>query len=200
MPLENLCVYCGSAFGGDPFFAAAATRLGEILAHRNIRLVYGGGSIGLMGNLARAVLSKGGAVTGVIPSFLKDREVMLKDVPDLVITEGMHERKRAMFDAADAFVALPGGIGTLDEVIEMMTWAQLGRHTKPIVIANLKGFWDPLLALFDHMEQGGFLRKSRSSDRRLHLVAETIEAIVPLIELALADGHAHPTLAPGMPG
>ena len=189
MHLKSLCVYCGAAFGGDPAFAAAATRFGEILAARKIRLIYGGGSVGLMGTLARSVMSHGGAVTGIIPGFLRDREVMLKTVPDLVVTDDMHERKRLMFDRADAFVALPGGIGTLDELVEMMSWSQLGRHAKPIVLANLHGFWNPLIALIEHMESEGFLHKPHGGgDRRLHLVADTIEAIVPTIEAALGDG------------
>ena len=124
------------------------------MAASGMRLVYGGGSIGLMGILARSVLANGGKVTGIIPQFLKDREVMLKEVPDLIVTADMHERKRIMFQRADAFVALPGGIGTLEEVVEVMTWAQLDQHAKPVLIVNINGFWDSLVALFRRMSRG----------------------------------------------
>jgi uncharacterized protein (TIGR00730 family) len=123
-----------------------------------VRLVYGGGSVGLMGIVARAVMENGGAVTGIIPQFLKDREVMLKEVPDLIVTTDMHERKRVMFERSDAFVALPGGIGTLAELVAQLTWAQLGRHTKPIVLVDVEGFWAPFLGLLGHMKTEGFIR------------------------------------------
>jgi len=158
--LNSICVYCGANTGARPAYADAARELGAAMATAGVRLVYGGGSIGLMGILARTVMESGGAVTGVIPQFLKDREVMLHDVPDLVVTRDMHERKQTMFERADAFVALPGGIGTLEEVVEVMTWAQLERHVKPIVIVNLDGFWDPLIALFGRMTDEGFLHKA----------------------------------------
>ena len=133
--------------------------LGRDIAEAGIRLIYGGGSVGLMGIVARAVLENGGQVTGIIPQFLKDREVMLGEVSELVVTADMHERKRIMFERADAFVALPGGIGTLEEVVEMMTWAQLDQHEKPILIVNIDGFWDPLVAQFQRMADDGFLHK-----------------------------------------
>ena len=158
--LNSICVYCGANSGARPVYATAARDLGVAMADAGVRLVYGGGSIGLMGILAHTVMEKGGAVTGVIPQFLKDREVMLREVPDLVVTPDMHARKQTMFERADAFVALPGGIGTLEEVVEVMTWAQLERHVKPIVIVNLDGFWDPLIALFGRMTDEGFLHKA----------------------------------------
>src|SRR5262245_48815214 len=132
--LTSICVYCGSADGADPAYAAAAAEFGKLLAQSGIRLVYGGGSVGLMGIVARNVMSAGGEVTGIIPQFLLEREVMLKEVTELVVTPDMHERKRIMFERSDAFVALPGGIGTLEETVEMLTWAQLGRHAKPVAL------------------------------------------------------------------
>ncbi len=155
--IESVCVYCGSSDGNDPAHLAAATALGQALAGAGIRLVYGGGSTGLMGAVANAALAAGGRVTGIIPQFLVDRERAHNGVANLVVTADMHERKRAMFENADAFVALPGGIGTLEELIEIMTWAQLGRHAKPIVIADIGGFWRHLKLLLDHMNAAGYL-------------------------------------------
>ncbi|MCF1505860.1 TIGR00730 family Rossman fold protein [Afifella sp. H1R] len=181
--LENVCVYCGSAPGREPSHAEAARAFGRILAEENIRLVYGGGSVGLMGTLARSVLDCGGAVTGIIPQFLEEREQLFADVTELILTTDMHERKRTMFERADAFVALPGGIGTLEEVVEMMTWAQLGQHHKPVLVANLGGFWQPLINLLDHMRDEGFIRET--SDIRF-LEAESVEDILPSLRTALA--------------
>ena len=140
----------------------AATSFGRVLAENNIGLVYGGGSVGLMGALAEAVLDGGGRVAGVIPEFLVNREHMLLRVQERIVTRDMHERKRIMFERADAFVALPGGIGTLEELVEQLTWAQLGRHRKPILILNIEGFWDPLCALIDHMRRLDFIRADLS--------------------------------------
>jgi uncharacterized protein (TIGR00730 family) len=179
MSLRNLCVYCGAATGTDPDYAADAERLGRMMAEAGIGLVYGGGSVGLMGVLARAVLENGGHVTGIIPQFLKDREIMLGEASELVITADMHERKRLMFDRSDAFLALPGGIGTLEETIEMMTWAQLGQHRKPIVLGNLKGFWAPLIALLEHMTVGGFVHSAPGG--RLYAVVDRIDDVLPML-------------------
>jgi uncharacterized protein (TIGR00730 family) len=154
----------------------AATSFGRVLAENNIGLVYGGGSVGLMGALAEAVLDGGGRVTGVIPEFLVNREHMLLRVQERIVTRDMHERKRIMFERADAFVALPGGIGTLEELVEQLTWAQLGRHRKPILILNIEGFWDPLCALIDHMRRLDFIRANMSV--RL-LVVEKVDEILP---------------------
>src|SRR6516225_367443 len=142
--IRTVCVYCGSGPGGDPAFIAAARDFGQILAENRVRLVFGGGSLGLMGALATSVLDHGGIVTGVIPEFLVNREHMLLRVQERVITPDMHERKRVMFERADAFVALAGGVGTLEELVEQLTWAQLGRHKKPILILNTANFWEPL--------------------------------------------------------
>ena len=154
----SICVYCGSGFGTDPVFKQAAEVLGTAMGAAGMRLVYGGGAVGLMGTVAKATLAAGGQVLGVIPQFLLEREVMLPDVTELVVTEDMHERKRRMFEAADAFVALPGGIGTLEEIVEQLTWAQLGRHAKPIVLADISGFWAPMIDLLSHMRALGFIR------------------------------------------
>ncbi|SDQ93955.1 TIGR00730 family Rossman fold protein [Pseudovibrio sp. Tun.PSC04-5.I4] len=156
--LKSICVYCGSNAGNLPLFEQAAIQLGELLAKKEIRLIYGGGSIGLMGALANTVIENGGEVTGVIPEFLKDREVMLERAHELIVTQDMHERKRTMFEKADAFIALPGGIGTLEELVEMLTWAQLGRHDKPMLLLNLDQFWTPLVELLNHMRGLGFIR------------------------------------------
>jgi uncharacterized protein (TIGR00730 family) len=179
--IRAVCVYCGSSAGTDPAYAAAARALGQALADDGVRLVYGGGSVGMMGALATSVLAHGGNVTGVIPEFLVDKEHMLAGAQDVVITRDMHERKRVMFERADAFVALPGGVGTLEELIEQFTWAQLGRHRKPIALANIAGFWDPLLELLDHMKGLGFLH---STERIGYLVVDRVEDILPRLRAA----------------
>src|SRR6478672_7620119 len=179
--IRNVCVYCGSADAVDPAYVAAAAQLGELLAEAGMRLVYGGGSNGLMGAVAHAVIDNGGSVTGIIPEFLKNRELMLKSAQDLVVVPDMHTRKRLMFERADAFIALPGGIGTLEELVEQMTWAQLGRHTKPILLADINGFWRPLLSLLAHMRESGFLRPGLEVR---YLVAERIEDAIEMIRQA----------------
>ncbi|MCW5715591.1 MAG: TIGR00730 family Rossman fold protein [Bauldia sp.] len=191
MTFTSLCVYCGAAPGIDPDYAAGAERLGQLMADSGIRLIYGGGEVGLMGIVARSVLRHGGTVTGIIPRFLKDREIMLREATDLIVTADMHERKRLMFDRSDAFLALPGGIGTLEETVEMMTWAQLGQHAKPIVLANLKGFWDPLVALLKHMEGGGFLHAPRDG-RSLYTSVDRIDEVLPTINGLVAAMPANP--------
>jgi len=181
--LRRVCVYCGSNPGHDRAFVAAATRFGEILADNGVGLVYGGGSGGLMGALATAMLARRGDIVGVIPEFLKTREHMFEGAHELVVTPDMHERKRIMFERSDAFVALPGGIGTLEELVEQLTWAQLGRHRKPILIANVNGFWNGLLGVLDHMEESGFIH---SAARLNFLVADTVEDILPALQRAVA--------------
>ncbi|HTR11863.1 MAG TPA: TIGR00730 family Rossman fold protein [Roseiarcus sp.] len=179
--IRNVCVYCGSGAGNDPRFAEAAEAFGRILAAEGIGLVYGGGGNGLMGKLARATLAGGGYVTGIIPNFLVRKEHALTSAQEMLVVEDMHERKQAMFERADAFIALPGGIGTLEELVEIMTWAQLDRHAKPILLANLNGFWRPLLSLFAHMRNEGFIREGLELR---YLVAEKIEDIVPMLRAA----------------
>ena len=170
--IKTVCVYCGSGSGSNPRFVESAVALGKTFAENNIRLVYGGGSIGLMGAVAGSVFEHGGSVTGIIPEFLMKRENMLSRVQELIVTPDMHERKRLMFERSDAFVALPGGIGTLEELVEQMTWQQLGRHTKPVLLANIDNFWEPLLALLAHMRASEFIRPGLSIDV---LKAERVE-------------------------
>jgi uncharacterized protein (TIGR00730 family) len=181
--IRTICVYCGSGPGTNPKFVEAATALGKIFAENDIRLVYGGGSIGLMGAVAKSTLDHGGQVTGIIPEFLRGRENAMARVQEMIVTPDMHERKRLMFERSDAFVALPGGIGTLEEVVEQMTWAQLGRHSKPIMLANIDGFWEPLLALLTHMRATQFIRATLTVDI---LQAERVEDILPQLRAAAA--------------
>jgi uncharacterized protein (TIGR00730 family) len=179
--IRRICVYCGSGPGADPAFTEAARTLGAIMAANRIGLVYGGGSIGLMGEIAKAVSDGGGEVVGIIPTFLANRE-HANPRGKLIITRDMHERKQRMFDEADAFVALPGGVGTLEELVEQITWTQLGRHKKPILLANIQKFWDPLCALLRHMEDMQFIRPGLSVN---YLVTERIENIVPMLTEAV---------------
>jgi len=181
--IKTVCVYCGSGPGTNHHFIEAAIALGKALAESGIRLVYGGGSIGLMGAVATSVLDHGGAVTGIIPDFLTSREHALTRVQEMIVTPDMHERKRLMFERSDAFVALPGGIGTLEELVEQLTWQQLGRHSKPILIANIDGFWEPLLALLAHMRATQFIRPPLAIDI---LKAERVEDILPRLRAAAA--------------
>jgi uncharacterized protein (TIGR00730 family) len=179
--IHTVCVYCGSGPGTDPIFSEAAKQLGRIFAENRVRLVYGGGSLGLMGAVANAVLDHGGQVTGVIPEFLADRERKLVGAQEMIVTRDMHERKRIMFERADGFVALPGGIGTLEELVEQMTWAQLGRHKKPILILNISGFWDSLCALLDHMKALAFIRPGLQADP---IVVDRVEEVLPELSRA----------------
>jgi uncharacterized protein (TIGR00730 family) len=181
--IRTVCVYCGSAPGTDPAFINAARRLGELMALDGVRLVYGGGSRGMMGAVAKSVLDHGGQVTGIIPDFLQDKEHTLVGAQEVIITPDMHVRKQTMFERADAFVALPGGIGTLEELVEQLTWAQLGRHKKPILILNTKNFWDPLCGLLDHMRKLDFIRRDLGFTL---LVAETPAEVLPKLREAAA--------------
>lgn len=182
--IKNVCVYCGSGPGTDPRFVESAIALGKSLAENGVGLVYGGGSIGLMGAVATSVLEHGGNVIGIIPEFLTKRENALTGAQELIVTHDMHERKRLMFERSDAFVALPGGIGTLEELVEQLTWQQLGRHSKPILLANIGNFWDPLLELLDHMRATAFIRPTLPLDV---LQAERVEDILPRIRAAAAQ-------------
>lgn len=179
--IKTICVYCGSSAGVEPELMEAAAALGRAMAEAGIGLVYGGGNNGLMGATARAVLTAGGHVTGIIPDFLQRRENRLEGAQEMITVEDMHTRKRLMFERSDAFVALPGGIGTLEELVEQMTWVQLERHTKPVLIANINGFWKPLLALFTHMRDAGFVRAGSEID---YLVSDTVADIIPMLERA----------------
>ena len=182
--IKTVCVYCGSGPGTNPRFMESAKALGRALAEGGIRLVYGGGSVGMMGAVATSVLDHGGMVTGIIPGFLTAKENALKRVQEMIVTPDMHERKRLMFEHSDAFVALPGGIGTLEELVEQLTWQQLGRHSKPVLLANIDGFWEPLLALLAHMRATQFIRPTLSIDI---LKAERVEDILPRLQAAAAN-------------
>lgn len=173
----SLCVYCGSGEGRSPSYMQAARDLGSSMAEHNVGLVYGGGGIGLMGEVARTVIAGNAHVTGIIPKFLMKRERMLEDGGhELLIVDDMHERKMMMFERASGFVALPGGIGTLEELVEIATWAQLGRHKKPIIVANIDNYWQPLLTLVSHMKQELFIREGLE----VHFeVVDRAEDIVP---------------------
>ena len=179
--IEKICVYCGSGPGTDPAFVEAARTFGKILANNEIGLVYGGGAVGMMGALALSVLEQGGDVTGIIPEFLISRERALRGTHNLIVTNDLHERKRKMFEMADAFVAMPGGIGTLEELVEQITWVQLGRHRKPVLLANIKDFWQPLRALIDHMKALEFIRGDLNFDL---LVADEVGDILPMLQKA----------------
>ncbi len=187
--IRNICVYCGSSDGADARFVEAAEELGRTLAAERIGLVYGGGGEGLMGRLARSTLAAGGYVTGIIPSFLIRKEHPLTAVQEMLVVDSMHDRKQAMFDRADAFIALPGGVGTLEELVEQVTWAQLNRHVKPILIADIGGFWRPLLALLAHMRIEGFIREGFEAR---YLVAEKIEDVVPMLRATAERRGAEP--------
>jgi uncharacterized protein (TIGR00730 family) len=157
--MRHLCVYCGSGAGRNPAYMAAARALGSQMADVGIGLVYGGGSLGLMGEVARSVIKGGGHVVGIIPEFLVTKERMLTEVNELIVTASMHERKMTMFERSDGFAALPGGLGTLEELVEISTWAQLERHAKPIILCDVDNYWAPLITLIDHMRGERFIRE-----------------------------------------
>jgi hypothetical protein len=191
--IRNICVYCGSGPGMNPAYLAAAERLGRDMAAAGVGLVYGGGSLGLMGATAKSVIAHGGRVTGIIPQFLSEKERMLREAHELIVTNDMHERKKLMYERSDAFVALPGGIGTLEELVEQLTWAQLGQHTKPIVVADIAGFWKPFLSLLKHMREEAFIRAGLEVR---FVTVDRAEAILPAVLAAAAPvGTADDRLA-----
>jgi len=194
--IRSVCVYCGSSPGRSDVYMKAGHVLGRSIAEAGLRLVYGGGTKGIMGAVADSAMRAGGKVTGIIPRFLVNREATepaLGKLDELVITENMHQRKHTMFDKSDAFVALPGGIGTVEEIVEIMTWGQLGHHRKPIVFANIDGFWDPMMNLIDHMRAEGFVHTS-------HLVRPLVigraEAVVAAL---LTEGASVAAPTEGVP-
>ena len=176
--IKNICVYCGSSTQVSPVYLRAAFQLGEILAKNNLRLIYGGGSLGLMGEIAKGVLSAGGEVTGVIPRFMYDENWYYPELKELEIVESMHERKLKMAELADAFIALPGGCGTMEELLEIITWKQLGLTIKPIVIANLNNYYSPLIELFNRSVEEQFMREKHLE---MWSVVDCIEDILPTI-------------------
>jgi uncharacterized protein (TIGR00730 family) len=181
---ESVCVFCGSNLGTDPAFAAAADALGTAIAQSGRRLVYGGAGVGLMGRVADAALGSGGDVLGVMPAALIAKEIGHDDLRELVIVESMHERKAAMADAADAFVALPGGMGTFEELCEMLTWSQLGLHRKRIIVFDVAGYYEPLFALFDRAVGAAFLRPEH---RLLAARARTVEEVMAMLASVAPD-------------
>ena len=188
--IRSICVYCGSSPGNNDLYLKAGHTLGRAIAQTGLQLVYGGGGKGIMGAVADGALRSGGKVTGIIPRFLMAKEATqaaLQRLDEFIVTENMHERKHMMFEKSDAFVALPGGIGTVEEIIEIMTWAQLGHHRKPIVFANVGGFWNPMLALLDHMRAEGFIHTGHLVNP---LVVDAAEAIVPAIMVAASSDSA----------
>jgi uncharacterized protein (TIGR00730 family) len=177
--LQSVCVFCGSSPGSDPAYVEAARSLGRTLAEANVRLVFGGGHVGLMGVVSNAVLEAGGEAIGVIPRFLVERELAHAGLSDLRIVGTMHERKAMMADLSEGFIALPGGTGTLEEFFEVLTWAQLGEHRKPCGILNVAGYYDPLISIFDHMMRKDFLS---ASNRSLVLVEAEPAALIKRFE------------------
>jgi uncharacterized protein (TIGR00730 family) len=169
--MKHICVFCGANTGSDPLYAQVATEVGRYIAEQHYTLVYGAGNVGLMGVIADAVMAHGGQTTGVIPEFLQKWEVAHDNLDELIITQTMHERKAIMAERADAFVALPGGYGTLDELFEILTWRQLHLHQKPIGLLNVKGYFDPLLQMVDRMKEEGFLQ---AENHQLILSANTV--------------------------
>jgi uncharacterized protein (TIGR00730 family) len=185
--IRAICVYCGSSPGNDAAYVEAGAQLGLALAAAGVGLIYGGGTTGVMGAVAHGTLGAGGKVGAIIPSFLINRETTkaaLSTFSDVTITETMHERKHKMFVRSDAFVALPGGIGTVEEIVEVMTWSQLGQHRKPIVFANINGFWDPMLGMLDHLRRAGFIH---SAHLMQPIVVDRVEAILPAIVAAAQE-------------
>jgi uncharacterized protein (TIGR00730 family) len=184
--IRSLCVYCGSSGAVEAQYREAASELGAALAQAGIRLVYGGGRVGLMGLLADAVLAARGKVTGIIPSHLRDAEVAHRGVSELVVVGSMHERKRLMAERADAFAILPGGIGTLDETFEIVSWKQLRLHHKPVLLVDIGGYWTPLRALLDHIIDTGFASPQ----------SRGLLQVVPSVSALMAALSAAPTVAP----
>ena len=175
--IHSVCVYCGSAFGKSPAYRLAAHDLGQVLAGAGLRLVYGGGGVGLMGEAARAVHESGGQVLGIMPKFLQNRENVLEDV-DTRIVDNMHERKMMMFEESDAFVVVPGGVGTLEEVIELMSWRRLDLHKKPVIFLNINNYWAPFFRLIEHTLAEGFTPPAFLDT---YLSVDTVEEVLPAI-------------------
>jgi uncharacterized protein (TIGR00730 family) len=181
--VSALCVYCGSASAVDPEHLSAARETGRQAAERGIEIVFGGGHVGMMGALADGALAAGGRVTGIIPEILMAREVAHAGVSEMIVVDSMHTRKRIMFERSDAFCALPGGMGTLDETFEILTWKQLGLHDKPIVLANLGGYWDTLLTMLEFQTAAGYIRPEQMG---LFRVVQQIESIFDALKAAPA--------------
>lgn len=180
--IKSVCVYCGSRMGNKPYYETLAKNMGQLIADHNMQLVYGAGSIGLMGVVARAASDAGADVIGIIPEHLSAIEITQSGLAELHVTDNMHERKKMMFDRSDAFIVLPGGLGTLDETMEMMTWAQLSLHKKPIVLVNYQDFWTPLVELIQHVVDDGFANKSHADLIKVVNTAEQAMAYLATYE------------------
>ncbi len=190
--VRSICVYCGSRFGAGPGYRDLAESVGTAIAATGLTLVYGGGQVGLMGVVARAALAAGGRVVGIIPGHLDKVEISQTGLSELHVVPDMHTRKRMMFDRSDAFLVLPGGLGTLDEFIEVTTWSQLDLHDRPIVILNHEGYWDPLLALLRHVIDEGF---AGEESLRLFSVARSLDEVFEILAVSERPRHAaHPDL------
>jgi uncharacterized protein (TIGR00730 family) len=184
-PITSLCIYCGSSNHGRASHHTAARRMGEIVAEAHIRLIYGGGSVGVMGMLADAAANGGGEVIGIIPKFLDQLEVGRRNCTELIVTDSMHSRKQRMAELADGFVILPGGLGTLDELFEIMTWKQLGLHDKPIVVVNVDGYWASLISLLNDIVEESYARPEHRDFLR---IVGTVDDVLPaLAEMPLAS-------------
>lgn len=183
--IRSVCVYCGSSNYVDEAYKQAAKQTGHLLATAGLEIVYGGGNVGLMGITADAALAAGGRVIGIIPDHIQKFEVDHTGLTELHVVDSMHTRKRMMVERSDAFIVLPGGIGTLDEMFEIITWRQLQLHAKPVIIVNINGFWDPLLALMDHMQATGFMRKPNlpGASSQLYQIVNDVESILPLLSV-----------------
>jgi len=182
--IKTLCVYLGSSNRCDDVYKDAARDFGQLMAKAGIGLVYGGGNVGLMGLVANAVMENGGKVTGIIPEHISSREIANNHLTELHVVDSMHTRKQMMVDLADGFIMMPGGIGTLDEICEVMTWKQLGIHDKPIVIANINNYWTPFLDMIDNVIKGKFMRED---DRRIITVVKSVEDIIPAVTQAPSE-------------
>ncbi len=191
--IKSACIYCGSSNAVAEAYKQAATHTGQLLAQAGIDVVYGGGRVGLMGLAADAALALGGRVVGIIPEHIQKLEVDHRGLSELVVVDSMHTRKQMMVERSDAFIVLPGGIGTLDELFEIITWRQLQLHDKPVIVVNVDGFWDPLLALMGHLETTGFMRKPNLAGQASQLfhVVTGVEQILPLLAAAPPQTAPH---------
>lgn len=186
LSMKNILIYCGSSYGNNEIYKQTAQKVGETLAKQNLRLVYGGGSAGLMGTTADAVLANGGEVVGIIPSFMEAWEVQHKNLTETIVVESMHVRKQLMADRADAIIALPGGWGTLDELFEILTWRQIGLHNMPIGLLNTNGFYDDLLKMLDKMAAEGFVREANT---KFLIIDDNIDSLLEKLRNDNTEGE-----------
>lgn len=184
--MKNILIYCGSSAGYNEIYRQTATEIGQILAKKKLTLIYGGGSVGLMGITADAVLNNGGEVIGIIPSFMEAWEVQHKGLTECIVVESMHARKQLMADKSDAVIALPGGWGTLDELFEILTWRQIGLHAMPIGLLNINGFYNPLLAMLEKMVEEGFVKEA---NYKMLIVDDNIESLLEKLNNDSSQGE-----------